>query len=77
MQELNAPEPNRIAMENILNHTDWFFDEFLQKEGLNKVRDGKLPAELICKALDRVLNVLNYKKPISFVDTLYLRRSSS
>lgn len=56
--ELNDPTPNMEAIDLIANRLEWFFNEFLRKPELTKVRDGKVPAELLVKALQKTINKL-------------------
>ena len=56
LEELCDPSPNLGAIKRLQGRLDWFFDEFLQREELQTERDGKLPADLLVKALGKVLN---------------------
>lgn len=56
--ELNNPSPNKEAISLLISRLDWFLDEFLRKPELTKERDGKIPAELLVKALQKTLNKL-------------------
>jgi hypothetical protein len=55
LEELTDPGPNIGAISSLGERLDWFFGEFLQHEELQKVRDGKLTADLVVKALKKVL----------------------
>ncbi|MGM0511805.1 MAG: hypothetical protein ACQER3_03860 [Pseudomonadota bacterium] len=73
--ELMAPEPNHEVIKELLNRLDWFYEEFLMKPSLLIERDGKISAELIVKALDKVLirsQLVKYN--FSFVDEYNRRR---
>lgn len=55
-EELADPGPNRDAIERLEQRLDWFFDEFLQEPELQTEHEGKLPADLLVKALQKALN---------------------
>jgi len=55
---LNNPLPNKEAISLLMSRLDWFFDKFLRKPELTKERDGKIPAELLVKALQKTINKL-------------------
>ena len=55
LKELEKPSPNVEAIKNIMANLDWLYGKFLTRADLLKIRDGKVTAELVCKALDRVL----------------------
>ena len=55
LAELMNPAPNLEAIKRLGKRLDWFFGNFLQQEELQKVRDGKLTADLVVKALKKVL----------------------
>lgn len=55
LADLRDPNPNLEAIERVGDRLDWFFNDFLQHEELQKVRDGKLTADLVVKALKKIL----------------------
>lgn len=55
-EELADPGPNRDAIERLELRLDWFFDDFLQQPELQTEREGKLPADLLVKALQKALS---------------------
>lgn len=55
LRELQDPSPNMDAIERLGKNLDWLHDDFLQRPELQKVRDGKLTADLVVKALEKVL----------------------
>ncbi len=59
LDELRDPSPNVEAIELLADRLDWFFDDFLQRDELQTERDGKLPADLLVKALQRAINLAN------------------
>lgn len=71
LNELLNPTPNIEALNAILNNKDWLFNTFLNKPDLQKIRDGKKTSELVCKALDRVMNLSSLKGTFSFVAELH------
>lgn len=58
MEELVDPSPNREAVELLRERLDWFFEVFLQRDELQTERDGKLPADLLVKAVQKAINRL-------------------
>ena len=56
LEELRDPSPNVEAIELLTDRLDWFFDDFLQRDELQTERDGKLPADLLVKALQRAID---------------------
>ncbi|MFY9263854.1 MAG: hypothetical protein WAO61_00260 [Solirubrobacterales bacterium] len=54
--ELRDPAPNREAIALLENRLEWFFDEFLQQPWLQEPRDGKVPADLLVKAVQKAMN---------------------
>ena len=54
--ELSDPSPNEQAISLLLARLDWFFEDFLERKDLAEVRDGKTAADLLVKALQKVLN---------------------
>ena len=54
LDKLLNPTPNLEALKLLLNNTNWFFNVFLNKDHLIKIKSGKSAAELICKSLDKV-----------------------
>ncbi len=55
-RELRDPGPNREAVDLLEKRLDWFFDDFLQQEDLQTEQEGKIPADLLVKALQKALN---------------------
>jgi 5-methylcytosine-specific restriction endonuclease McrA len=76
--ELKSQEPNRNVILELLNKLDWFYNEFLNKPELLKEKEGKVTAELIVKALDKVLSRSKVDKyEFSFVKEFNVRRDNS
>lgn len=73
--EIKNPEPNLAALESILLNLDWLYENFLKRPDLLKERDGKITAELVCKALDRVLSFTPNRNGFSFVSEFHARNS--
>ena len=59
--ELEKPIPNIEALKLIIQKREWLYSEFLNKDFLIEEKGGKIPAELICKSLDRVLSEFEEK----------------
>ena len=73
IEEIKNPEPNLAALQNILANLDWLYGNFLNRSDLLKERDGKITAELVCKALDRVLTFTSNENKFSFVEEFHSR----
>jgi hypothetical protein len=56
LAELQDPSPNVDALTLLAQRLDWFFDEFLQRPELQAEHDGKLPADLVVKALQKAID---------------------
>jgi hypothetical protein len=56
LAELEDPSPNVEAIQLLGARLDWFFDEFLHRRELQTERDGKLPADLLVKALQKAID---------------------
>ena len=55
LQELVSVEPNVEAIRRLWDRKKWFFEEFLAQPQLSEVRDDKLTADLVVKALSKVI----------------------
>lgn len=71
LDELLHPMPNILALNEILQNKEWLFNKFMNKPDLQKIRDGKKTSELVCKALDKVMNLSPLKGSFCFVDELH------
>jgi hypothetical protein len=56
LEELQDPSPNREAIELLSKRLDWFFSGLLQTEELQTERDGKLPADLLVRAVQKAID---------------------
>jgi hypothetical protein len=56
LDEIKSPHPNLDAIDALRGRLDWFFDEFLEHPELQTVRDGKIAADLLLKALQKALD---------------------
>ncbi len=56
LAELQDPGPNVEAVDLLGQKIDWFYDDFLVLPALQRVHDGKRTADLVVKALRRVLD---------------------
>lgn len=52
----SSKQVNARAVDQLRAKIDWFFDCFLAGDDYQKVRDGKLTADLVCASLQRVLD---------------------
>jgi hypothetical protein len=55
IEQLQDPSPNMEAVALLGQNLDWFANEFLTLPSLQQDRDGKLTADLVVKALRKVL----------------------
>lgn len=74
LQELRDPSPNRDAIARLADRLDWFFDDFLLRPELQMERDGKRPADLLVKALQKALE-RDSQGPSMNLQALYSKRS--
>lgn len=56
LADLLDPRPNGEVIRRLLDRIDWFFGTFLRQPEMQEVRDGKRPADLLVKALRKVLS---------------------
>ena len=56
IERARDPSPNLKAIKALGARLDWYFDEFLKLPDLAKTRDGKQAADLLTKALRKVLS---------------------
>ena len=63
---MNNPKPNEKALEKLIKSEKWFFKKFLTKKDLFNQKEGQNSAELICVALDKVVQASNQKNTYSF-----------
>lgn len=61
IQLLEDPRPNEEALQYLLDRRGWFFDVFLQRDEMTKVRDGKVTGELVVKALQKVVALSRFE----------------
>ncbi len=73
LMEINNPSPNENALKLLMESKEWFFNQFLNKKELLLEKDGKIAAELICKALDKVVSKSDHKYKFSFYQE-YVKR---
>lgn len=73
--ELCDPHPNLDAVRRLHERLDWFFDDFLCRPDLTKERDGKTVAELLLKALSKVLSQCPAQYRFDIVAEFEQRRS--
>jgi len=71
--DLKDPSPNLEALALLEKQLDWFFNHFLTKPELTKVRDGKTAGELLVKALQKVIDKTTDIN-IDLISELELRR---
>ena len=55
LDELASPAPNEEALTHLFGRLSWLFTDFLQRPELKVVRDGKIAAELVVRALNKVV----------------------
>ena len=55
LEELQDPSPNMVAIALLGENLEWFHQVFLQLPALQQEREGKLPADLVVKALRKAL----------------------
>ena len=55
----SSKQVNMEVVEKLRDNIVWFFDEFLKDKDYQKIRQGKLTADKIYAAIDRVLKDSN------------------
>jgi hypothetical protein len=73
LPELQAPAPNLQVIDSLRRKLDWFFDDFLMRRELQRDLDGKRPAALLVKALQKALDRCPSGAPIDLAAE-YARR---
>lgn len=68
LEELQDPSPNLAAIERLSERLDWFFTDFLEQPALTRTHEGKLAADLLVKALQKVLNRCSGGAPFDLVE---------
>lgn len=76
LETLRDPAPNLAAVRALKNRLDWFFREFLIKPELVRERDGKTVAELVVKALQKVIDRIPPSEKFDLVLEFERRRST-
>ena len=66
--ELYDRNSNKDAIDLLQSCLDWFFDDFLSSEELQKVRDGKRAADLLLKALHKAILRYPGRPPFNILD---------
>jgi hypothetical protein len=56
LEQLRDPGPNGDAIDRLTARLDWFFGEFLKRDELQRVQDGKRPADLLVRALQKAID---------------------
>jgi hypothetical protein len=56
LAELKDPRPNPAIIKKLSLRLDWFFGEFLRSDDMTQEHDGKIPRELLLKALYKALS---------------------
>lgn len=74
LDQLQNPSPNMAILTVLLQRLDWLFDVFLARPEMTKERDGKVAAELVLRALQKVFARAG-KTAVPNLVTEYERRS--
>ncbi|MFW6025777.1 MAG: HNH endonuclease [Candidatus Woesearchaeota archaeon] len=59
LETLYSRKPNEKVVQLLIDNITWFFDEFLDTEELQKVRDDKLTADKVYAAINRVIGAVD------------------
>jgi hypothetical protein len=57
-RELASPSPNVEAIKKLHQKLDWFLTDFVQRDEMQEIHDGKRPADLLVKALQKAIDRL-------------------
>ena len=74
LTELVSPHPNADAIKDLRERLDWFFDVFLERPELQEVRDGKVAADLLLKALQKAIDAAPLELRFSILEMSDERR---
>lgn len=72
--ELQDPRPNEDALRLLFEQQDWFFEHFLKRPEMTKVRDGKVAGELVVKALQKVVELSSFAGKLDLMAEYERRR---
>lgn len=64
VEELSQRRVNDVAVEQLFERIEWFFDEFLAFADYQKIRNNKRAADLIVHALHNVLRSAGYEEDL-------------
>ena len=56
--ELESPSPNAEAISALRRNLKWFLTDFVQRPDMQEIHDGKRPADLLVKALQKAIDRL-------------------
>jgi len=70
LAELTDPTPNIALIKKLATRLDWFFGSFLCSEDMRREHDGKVPRELLLKALYKALSHSSKKIAIELIQTI-------
>jgi hypothetical protein len=56
LAELKDPKPNTAIIKKLSSRLNWFFEDFLCSDEMNREHDGKTPRKLLLKALYKALS---------------------
>ncbi len=74
--ELQNPNPNVSVLDLLVERMDWFYVEFLRKPELLREREGKIVAELLVKAIQKVAGIMGSDYP-NFIEEYKNRNHNS
>lgn len=75
LEDLRNNVPNMIAVEKIISNIDKVIYDFCTKPALLRESSGKIPAELLLKSLQRVLDMTKYKGQYDLI-TIFNNRTT-
>lgn len=74
IEQLNNPTPNMVVINDLVSRLDWFFNVFLMRPEMVRVRDGKITGELVVKALQKAFDAAPRGVPVDLIEEYEARR---
>lgn len=77
LADLKDPKPNMAVIRKLASRLDWFFDNFLCSDDMTREHDGKIPGDLLIKALYKVLSRSREKVALELTEAIKQRARGS
>ena len=77
LADLTDPKPNIAVIRKLALRLDWFFDDFLRSDDMTREHDGKIPGDLLIKALYKALSHSRDKVALELTQAIKQRTGDS